>query len=100
MSLGLSFLSECSRANPQKLVVTHCISLRAMVCRSAISGPRGSVTFSSICFLFFPFMELVVLAVDFVDLSPIKVKQQGLEISKNVFSLSKIIVLAKSAFKD
>ena len=71
-----------------------------MVCRSAISGPRGSVTFSSICFLFFPFMELVVLAVDFVDLSPIKVKQQGLEISKNVFSLSKIIILAKSAFKD
>ena len=45
-------------------------------------------------------MELVVLAVDFVDLSPIKVKQQGLEISKNVFSLSKIMILAKSAFKD
>ena len=46
----------------------------------------------SICFLFFPFMELVVRAVDFVDLSPIEVKQLGLEISKNVFSLSKIKV--------
>ena len=75
MSLGLSFLSECSRANPQKLVVTHCISLGAMACRSTISGPGGSVTFISICFLFFLFMELVVLAVDFVDLSPNKVKQ-------------------------
>ena len=75
MSLGLSCVSECSRANPQKLVVTHCTSLRASACRSTISGPKGSVTFSSICFLFFPFMKLVVMAIDFVDLSPIEVKQ-------------------------
>ena len=75
ISLGLSCLSECSRANPQKLVVTHCVSLRASACSSTISDPKGSVTFSSICFLFFPFVELVVLEVDFVDLSPIEVKQ-------------------------
>ena len=72
ISLGLSCLSECSRANPQKLVVIHCTSLRASACCSTISGPRGSVTFSSICFHFFPFMELVVMAIDFVDLSPIE----------------------------
>ena len=69
IGLGLSCLSECSKASPQKLVVLHCISLRASACRSTISGSIRSVTFP--CFLcFFPFVELAVLAVNFVELSP------------------------------
>ena len=56
------------KANPQKLVVLRYISLRALACRSTISGYEGSVTFLSV--FFFPFMEFVVLAVDFVELSP------------------------------
>ena len=43
--------------------------------------------------LFFPFMELAVLAVNFVELSPShKSEYWGQEISKNVSSLSKIKV--------